>query len=73
MNDDDIFDLVRKNYSEVNKDYIKEQVKVALKQPAMTKQEVVDGLVDWIVDAGCTGMNEHYIKFVFSAIAYLTP
>lgn len=72
VNDEEIFDLVRKNYGEVNKDYIKEQVKVARKEPAMTKQEVIDGLVDWIVDAGCTGMNEHYRKFVFSAVAYLT-
>lgn len=72
MNDDEIFDLIQKNYGEVNNNYIKEQVKVALKQPAMAKQEVVDGLIGWIVDGGCTGMNEHYRKFVFSAIAYLT-
>lgn len=72
VDDYELFDLVRKNYTEANKDYIKELVKTALKEPAMTKQEVLDGLINWIVEAGCTGMNEHYRKFVFSAIAYLT-
>lgn len=72
MDDNELFDFVRKNYTEANNDYIKEQVKTALKEPAMTKQEVLDGLIDWIVEAGCTGMNEHYRKFVLSSIAYLT-
>ena len=71
MSDEELFELVRRNYSEVNKDYIKEQVKVALKTPLLTKHETLDGLIDWIVEAECTGMNEHYRKFVFSAIAYL--
>ena len=71
MDDDKLFELVRKNYNIANKDYIKEQVKVALKDPAMAKQETLDGLIDWIVEAGCTGMNEYYRKFVFSAVAYL--
>ena len=71
MDDDEIFKLVRRNYAEANREHLKEQVKVALKEPAMSKQEVLDGLVDWIVEAGCTGMNEHYRRYVFSAIAYL--
>lgn len=71
MDDGKLFELVRKNYNIANKDYIKEQVKAALKEPAMAKQETLDGLIDWIVEAGCTGMNEHYRKFVFSAVAYL--
>lgn len=71
MDDDELFELVRRNYSEANKDYLKEQVKATLKTPLLTKHETLDGLIDWIVEAGCTGMNEHYRKFVFSAIAYL--
>lgn len=71
MTDNELFEFVLKNYSEENREYIKEQVKVALKDQTMTKQDALNGLLDWIVDAGCCGMNEYYRKFVFAAIAYL--
>lgn len=29
MDDDELFELVRRNYSEVNKEYIQEQIRVA--------------------------------------------
>ena len=29
MDDDELFELVRRNYSEANKEYIQEQIKVA--------------------------------------------
>ncbi len=29
MDDDELFELVRKNYSEANKEYIQEQIRVA--------------------------------------------
>lgn len=29
MNDDELFELVRKSYAEANKEYIQEQIKVA--------------------------------------------
>lgn len=31
MDDDELFELVRRNYSEVNKEYIQEQIRVASK------------------------------------------
>ena len=71
MDEEELFKLVRKAYGEANVDYIKEQVKEALKEPLLTKSETVDGLLDYIVIAGCTGMNEKYRKFLYSAIAYL--
>ena len=71
MNEDELFALVRKAYNESNVDYIKEQVKEALKEPLLSKHETVDGLLDYIVIAGCTGMNEKYRKFLYSGIAHL--
>ncbi len=71
MNEDELFALVRKAYGESNVDYIKEQVKEALKEPLLSKYETVDGLLDWIVIAGCTGMNDRYRKYIYSAVAYL--
>ena len=71
MEENELFELVRRNYAGSNNDYFKQQVKESLKNPMMPKDEVVDGLVAWIVDAGCTGMNEHYRKFIYSAISYL--
>ena len=67
----EIFEIVRNSYTESNQDYLKAQVKVALKEPILSKQETLNGLIDWIVNAGCTGMNDYYRKFVFSAIGHL--
>lgn len=67
----ELFDLLRKNYSRHNEDYLKEQVKNALATPLLTKKETLDGLLDWVVIGGCTGLNDHYRKFVLSAIGHL--
>ena len=67
----EIFEIVRKSYMESNQDYLKAQVKAALKESMLSKQETLNGLIDWIVNAGCAGMNDYYKKFVFSAIGHL--
>lgn len=72
MDENELFDLVRNNYSKVNRDYLKEQVKEALSKPIMTKEETLNGLLDYIVIGGCTGMNDLYRKFLYSAISYLS-
>ena len=72
MDEKELFHLIRKNYSEANRDYLKEQVKEALSEPTMTKEETLDGLLNYIVVAGCTGMNDLYRKFLYSAIGYLS-
>ena len=71
MNEDELFALVRESYCESNVDYIKDQVKEALKEPLLSKCETVDGLLDFIVIVGCSGMNAKYRKFLYSAIAHL--
>ena len=71
MNEKELFQLIRKNYSEANSDYLKEQIKEAMKNPPMTKEETLNGLLDYIVVAGCTGMNDRYRQFLYSAIGYL--
>lgn len=35
MDDDELFELVRRNYSEANKEYIQEQIRVASEYKAM--------------------------------------
>ena len=72
MDEKELFGLIRKNYSEVNCDYLKEQVKEALSEPTMTKEETLNGLLDYIVIGGCGGMNDLYRKFLYSAIGYLS-
>lgn len=72
MDENELFDLIRKNYSEVNRNYLKEQVKEALFEPTMTKEETLNGLLDYIVIAGCNGMNDLYRKYLYSAIGYLS-
>ena len=71
MDEKELFQLVRKNYTEANSDYLKEQIKEAMKNPPMTKEETLDGLLDYIVVAGCAGMNEEYRRFLYSAIGHL--
>ena len=71
MDEKELFDFIRKNYGEVNQDYLKEQVEKALAKPIMTKEETLNGLLDFIVVAGCAGMNDLYRKFLYSAIGYL--
>ena len=51
---------------------MKEQVKEALSKPIMTKEETLNGLLDYIVIAGCNGMNDLYRKYLYSAIGYLS-
>lgn len=72
MDEKELFDLIRNNYSQVNCDYLKEQVKAALSKPIMTKEETLNGLLDYIVIGGCGGMNDLYRKFLYSAISYLS-
>ncbi len=71
MSENEIFELVRTNYNGANQEYVKEQVRDALSIPTMSKEEVLDGLLDLIVVGGCCGMNEHYRKYLLSAISYL--
>lgn len=71
MDEKELFHLITKNYDEANTDYLKEQVKEALTKPSMTKDETLNGLLDYIVVAGCTGMNDRYRQFLYSAIGYL--
>lgn len=71
MDDKEIFSLVRENYNNANADYLKNQAKTALRNPTLSKEETIDGLVNWIIDAGCTGLNDRYRQFVFSAIGHL--
>lgn len=72
MDEKELFQIIRKNYAEANSDYLKEQVKEALSEPTMTKEETLNGLLDYIVIGGCTGMNDLYRKFLYSAIGYLS-
>lgn len=71
MDEKELFQLIRNNYAKSNSDYLKEQIKDAMKNPPMTKKETLDGLLDYIVVAGCTGMNEEYRRFLYSAIGHL--
>ena len=71
MSDNELFALVRKNYGEVNTEYLKDQVKTALKMPLLSKEETLDGLLDLVVIAGCCNLNDRYRKFLFSAIGHL--
>lgn len=71
MDEEELFKLVREAYGEANVDYIKEQVKEALKEPILPRRDTLDGLLDWIVIAGCAGMNDRYRKYIYSAIAHL--
>ena len=71
MTEEEVFSLVRDNYHRVNQDYLKEQVKVALSVPLMSKEETLDGLLNWVTIGGCGGMNGYYRKFVLSAIGHL--
>ena len=72
MTEDELFELVRENYYKVNRGYLKEQVRKALSEPHLSAQETLDGLLDWIVEAGCAGLNEKYRLYVYSAIGYLS-
>lgn len=71
MNEDELFALIRENYNGANEDYLKKQVKEALKIPLLSKEETLDGLLNLVVVAGCCGLNEHYQKYLFSAIGHL--
>ena len=71
MDENELFELVRKNYFKANKDYLKEQVKQALSEPALTREETLNGLLDYIVIAGYNGMNDLYRKYLYSAIGHL--
>ena len=71
MSEDELFSLVRKNYNGANEDYLKKQVKAALKMPLLSKEETLDGLLDLVVMGGCCGLNEHYRQYLFSAIGHL--
>lgn len=71
MNEEELFELIRKNYNEANQDYLREQIKAAMKHPPMSREDTLNGLLDWVLIAGCTGMNDLYRNYVFSAIGYL--
>ena len=71
MTEKELFDLVRKNYGEANIDYLKEQVKTALKEPTLSKEETLNGFLDWVVIAGCGNVNDYYRPFIYNAISYL--
>ena len=69
--DKEIFDIVRESYRGANTDYLKSQVRTALERPTMTKEETIDGLLDWVVIGGCTGPNEYYRNYILNAISHL--
>ena len=69
--DAEIFGIVRENYNRVNHDFLKSQIRVALKQPTMTKEETLEGLLEWCTTGGGTGLNEYYRPFLFNAISHL--
>ena len=48
------------------------RTKITLSEPTMSKEETLNGLLDYIVIGGCTGMNDLYRKFLYSAIGYLS-
>lgn len=71
MSEDELFALVRENYNGANEDYLKKQVKDALKMPLLSKEETLDGLLDLVVIGGCGGLNEYFRPYLFSAIGHL--
>jgi len=71
MNEDKLFEIVRNAYNGVNTDYLKSQVLAAVAEIGLTRQEVMDGLLDWIVVGGCTGVNDRYRRYIYGALALL--
>lgn len=71
MNEDELFVLIREYYNGTDEDYLKKQVKEKLKIPLLSKEETLDGLLNLIIVTGCCGLNEHYQKYIFSAIGHL--
>ena len=71
MTEKELFELVRNNYGKSNIDYLKEQAKIALKEPTLSKEETLDGLLDWVVIAGCANVNDFYRPLIFNAISYI--
>lgn len=69
--DKELFEIIRKHYAEENSEYLRKQVKTALQEPSISKEETLEGLVDWVMLAGCSGLNEKYRQYVLSAIGYL--
>jgi len=67
----EVFGIVRENYGRANQEYLKHQVKTALEQPTMTKEETLDGLLELLTVGGCGGLNEYYRPFLFNAISHL--
>ena len=71
MDEDKLFEIVRNAYNGVNTDYLKSQVLAAVAEIGLTRQEVMEGLLDWIVVGGCTGMNDRYRPYIYGALALL--
>lgn len=71
MDEDKLFEIVRNAYNGVNTDYLKSQVLAAVAEIGLTRQEVMDGLLDWIVVGGCTGANDRYRPYIYGALALL--
>lgn len=71
MNEDKLFEIVRNAYNGVNTDYLKSQVLAAVAEIGLTRQEVMEGLLDWIVVGGCTGVNDRYRPYIYGALALL--
>lgn len=71
MDEDELFKIVRNAYNEVNTDYLKSQVLAAVAEIGLTRQEVMDGLLDWIIVGGCTGANDRYRPYIYGALALL--
>ena len=71
MDERELFALVRKNYGEANREYLKQQVMAAVSHMKLpSRKETTDGLLDWIVE-GCVGMNDRYRPFIYSSLALL--
>lgn len=71
MDEQELFALVRKNYGEANREYLKQQVMAAVSHMKLpSRKETMDGLLDWIVE-GCFGMNDRYRLFIYSSLALL--
>lgn len=71
MDERELFALLRKNYGEANREYLKQQVMAAVSHMKLpSRKETMDGLLDWIVE-GCVGMNDRYRLFIYSSLALL--